>query len=172
MRRPSLPHRLFKTHRQRDGGARSGRALDRLWQMWNGLNPVPWLRSGIRPTTPRPFCAIIQMSGAMPSGPGPTTHNSLRLTLCLRRRSVLGREAASKRHPVVQACEGTLAPGTGAGRGLLPVVPGHCAATRQLRPRVTGRHRRARPPPRRHQGGQLYTRPGEVLCHPDTGAVA
>ena len=112
MRRPSLPYRLSKTHRHRDRGARSGRAPNRLWQMWNGLNPVPWLRSGIRPTPPRPFCAIIQLSGAMPSGPGPTTLNSLNLSTYAWCRSVLGREAASNRHPAVQTCEWTLAPGT------------------------------------------------------------
>ena len=65
-----------------------------------------------------------------------------------------------------------LVPGTGECRALLPVVPGHGAAPRQLSPRVPRGHRRAGPPPSGHQGGQLYPRSGQVLGHPDTGAVS
>ena len=55
---------------------------------------------------------------------------------------------------------------------LLPVVPGHGAASRQLRPRVPRGQRRARPPSRGHQGGQLYPGPGQALGNPDPGAVS
>ena len=93
---------------------------------WSAVANMEWTESGPLIAVGHPtdeaktICAIIQLSGAMPSGPGPTTLNSLHPSTCAWCRSMLGREAGSNRHPAAQTREETLVPGAGAS---LPYSP-------------------------------------------------
>ena len=55
---------------------------------------------------------------------------------------------------------------------LRPIVSGHSSTPCQLPTRVPRRHRRAGPPPSRHEAGELDSEGSEVLSHADAGAVA